>query len=178
MRIKGRAIAIATILAMLMFGAGYAMAAITVTNTTETAGGTYVNPGAISGWALSATDPVAVAVIPSSGLTAASTTVGTPSVLPGAATSYSVGTVTAGDIAQVLHFSETAAAPVSTEIEITFTLSSASVVTTTVYVETQAAPAAYTMTFYLDAGSAAGASVTINYAEQISQQCSAVGTCP
>jgi len=170
-------ILVATILAMVTFGSGYAMAAISVSNGTETAGGNYVNPSSISGWGLSATDPSSVALIPSSGTTASSTIVGTPTVLTTSA-SYTVGTVTAGDIAQVMKFAETASAPISTEIEITFTLSAASTTTTTIYLETQASPSAQTFTMYLDAGSASSGSVTINSAVQISQQCSAVGTCP
>jgi hypothetical protein len=176
---RTRAIFLATIMAMVTFGTGYALAAISVTNSAETAGGNYVNPNAIAGWSLAATSPTAVGVIPASGTTAASTTVGTPSVLPSSATSYTVGTVTAGDVAQILRFAETTSAPANTEIEITFTLNTgAGTTTTTVYVETQASTVAQTFTFYLDAGSAASSSVTLNFAEQVSQQCSAVGTCP
>lgn len=173
-RVKGRAIAIATIVAMVTFGVGYAVAAATVTTTTETANGNYVNTAGPAGWSLLSP---AVAFVPSSGLSAASTVVGTPTVFTTSA-SYSVGTVTAGDVGQVFKFSETASAPASTELEITFTVSAASVTVTTVYVETQATPTANTMAFYVDVGSAASTSVTINYAGQVSQQCSAVGTCP
>jgi len=155
------------------------MAATTVANSSLLSGGNYAADNGISWWTV-ATNPISVTIVPSSVPTAASTTVGTPTTLPATGQSYGVGTLTAGDIAQTFKFSEATSAATSTELEITFTLSTSSVTTTTVYVETQStAPGtAQTWVFYMDAGSAASASVTINYAEQVSQQCSSVGTCP
>lgn len=175
-KLQARLIAVATILAMVTLGAGYALAAVTVTNSSESASGQYTGGSAITGWAL-ATNPTSVVVMPS-GLTGISTTAGTPTVIAGTA-SYSAGTVTAGDIGQIVRFAETASAPSNTEIEIAFTLNTGSGTTSVVaYLETQATPAAGTYTFYLDAGSASSATVTINYVVEIAQQCSAVGTCP
>jgi hypothetical protein len=176
-KLSGRLIVLGTIIAMVTLGIGYAIASVTITNTSESAGGTYVGGQAITGWALAA-NPTSVVTIPS-GLSAVSTTVGTPSVLAGASASYAVGTVTAGDIGQIVRFSETAGAPVSTEIEIAYTLvTGAGTTSTTAYVETQATAGAYTYTFYLDAGSATSATVTITSVTEIAQECSAVGTCP
>jgi len=177
-RVPARAVYAATIVALITFGAGYAFAAISVTNSTETGQGNYVNTAALAWWSLSAANPAAVGVVPSSVPAALSTTVGTPTVLAGTATSYMVNTGTAGHIAQIMKFAETGAAPANTEVEISITVSATTSVSTTVYVETQAAPAALTFTLYIDVGDASTATVTINYAEQISQQCSAVGSCP
>jgi hypothetical protein len=179
-RIAGKTVYIATILAIVTFGAGFALAAVTVTNSTLNGGGNYVNNSPITWWTTS-TSPAAVAAVPSPVPTVASTTVGTPTVLAATGQNYEVGSGTAGDIAQIFRMTEATSAVANTEIEIVFTLSTgAGTTTTTVYIETQTSipGTAQTFSFYMDAGSAASASVTINYAEQVSQQCSAVATCP
>lgn len=179
-KISVRTVYVATAVALITFGAGYAFAAISVTNGTLTGGGNYVGNAALAYWSLSAGNPTAIGVVPSAVPGSVSVTVGTPTVLPATATSYMVNTGTAGDIAQVLKYTETTAAPLNTEIEVTITVSAASVISTTVYVETQATAlgANTVFTFYVDVGSASAATVTVSYAEQISQVCSAVGTCP
>ena len=183
-RISGRLIGVATIVAMVTFGAGFALASLTVSNSTGSTGnGNYLSDSSLAYWGLSATNPTTVGVAPSGGLTAVSTTLATPSQLNGGGgTLYSVGTVTTGDIVQILRFSETTSAPLSTEVEINFSISTGSgLTTTTAYIETQASAPGSTLTysFYLDAGSAASSSVMINYAIQISQQCSVLDTtCP
>ena len=179
-RVPAKGIYAATVIALLTFGAGFAFAAISVSPSTETGQGNYVNTASIAWWSLSASNPGAVAVVPSTVPTSLSTTIGTPTVLPASATSYMVGSGTAGHIAQVMKFTETTAAPINTEVEVTVTVNAASTTTTTVYIETQsAAPSAnIVFTLYIDVGDASAATITINYAEQISQQCSSVGSCP
>ncbi len=181
-RVPARAVYVATVLALITFGAGYAFAALSVTTGTETGAGNYVGTAGIAWWSLSATNPGAVQTVPTALPTVLSTTVGTPTVLAGVATNYLIGAGTAGNIAQVLKFSETAAAPASTELEIFVSFNTGAgagtTTSTTVYVQTQVAPGAIVFTMFIDVGNAAAGTITINFTEQISQQCSAVGTCP
>ncbi|HYA71169.1 MAG TPA: hypothetical protein VEH28_07380 [Thermoplasmata archaeon] len=165
---------------MITFGAGYAFAALTVTNSTETGGGNYVNTAALSWWSLSA-NPGAVGVVPSAVPASVNTTVANPTRLPAAGTNYMVNTGTAGHIAQLMKFTEAATAPGNTEVETSITVNTGTgTISVTIYIETQITPpgTAQTFVFYIDVGDASAATITINYAEQISQQCSAVGTCP
>jgi hypothetical protein len=181
-RIAGKTIYIATILSIVTFGAGFALAAVSVTNATENASGNYQNTAAITGWSESSGK---LGTIPSTLPTVGSTCTLAAPCSTGTIQSISViasGTAASGDIAQVFVFSETASLTALTEVELTFTLNTASGSTTfsntNIYVESPTPAAAETVTIYLDAGSAASATVTINFAEQFSQQCSAVGTCP
>jgi hypothetical protein len=171
---------IATAVALITFGAGYAFAALSVTNGTETGGGNYVNTAALTWWTLSA-NPGAVGVVPAAVPASVSTTVTIPTVLPAAGTNYMVNTGTAGHIAQLMKFTEATTAVANTEIETLIVVNTGTGTTTvTMYVETQSTipGTAQTFVFYIDVGDASAATVTINYAEQISQPCSAVGTCP
>jgi hypothetical protein len=183
-RISSRIIYIAVIASVVTFLAGYAIAGLTVTNSSQSGNGNYVGAGNIPWWSDANTPAAAVKVIPSSGTSAVSVVQGTNTLLPSSATSYTVGTVTAGDIAEVLVFSELSSASLSTFFEVVFTLSTGAgptVTTTTAYLETQATAPGGTIlfTFYLDAGSASSSSVTINSVQQISQLCgSTAASCP
>ncbi len=178
-RVPARAVYVATVLALITFGAGYAFAALSVTSGTETGQGNYVGTAGIAWWSLSATNPGAVQTVPTAVPAALSTTVGTPTVLAGVATNYMIGAGTAGHVAQVLKYTELASAPANTEVEIFVTMNTgAGTTTSTVYVETQGVPALLVFTMFIDAGDASVGTVTINFTEQITQQCSAVGACP
>ncbi len=171
----------ATALAMVAVVGGWAMASLTITQgANETGGGEYHGAAALTYWSESASG---LATQPGTLPTAVSTTVTAPTVLAGAATNYAVNAAVAGDVAQYWKFTETTAAPVSTEVEIQFTVSTGAtptVTSVTVYIETQtAAPgAAIVFTLYYDLGSPATGTITLNSVTQIDQQCSAVGTCP
>jgi len=180
-KIRGRAIYAATALALLALTVGYALAAVTVTNGSESGNGNYVNANALAWWTTSAANPAGVYTVPGATPAVLSTTIGTPTVLAAAGQNYGINAQTAGDVAQIFKFTEAAGAPANTEVEIQFQVSTgAGTTVTNVYIESQAAPpgAAQTFVLYFDAGSAAGGTVTINYGEQISLQCSAVGSCP
>ncbi len=181
-KVSRNVVYLATAFCLVTFGAGYVLAATTVSNASLSSGGNYISDTPLTWWTPSTSTPSGITTVPGPAPPAVSQLPATPTVLPTVGTSYSVGTTTAGDIAQTIKLIEGTAAPVNTELEIVFTLSTgaSTITTTTVYVETQsAAPGtAQTFTFYMDAGSAASTSVTINYAIQVSQQCPSVGTCP
>jgi hypothetical protein len=171
-----------TLIAMLVLTGGWvAAASFTVTqSTTETGGGNFHGTSSLTYWTESS---VGVATQPSTLPTVLSTTVGTPTVLAGTATNYGVNAPTANDLAHYWKFLEATSAPVSTELELQFTVSTGAVpvITEVVdYVETQAtAPgAAITFAVYYDLGSAASGTITLNSVTEVSQVCGSVGTCP
>ena len=169
---------IATTLAAITFAVGFGAAASLVISagTAENGGGASHATNALTYWTEA---NVGVGGQPAVLPTTLSTTVGTPTVLAAAGTNYAINTPTAGDIVHFWKFTEATTAPVSTELELQFTVSGASTLQSTVYIETQAtAPAtAQTFVLYYDLG-APGTTITINSVLQIVQTCSAVGTCP
>jgi aryl-phospho-beta-D-glucosidase BglC (GH1 family) len=176
-----RTVYVATAFALLAVVAGFGIAAsFTVTSGPALAGsGEYHATTSIAWW--SETD-VGVSVQPTALPTTASATVGSPTVLV-AGTSYGVNAAVANDVAQYWKFSEATTVSVNTELEVSFTVSTGAgptITTLTVYIETQAvAPgAAVTFGFYYDLGNAVTTTITLNSVTEISQQCSAVGTCP
>jgi hypothetical protein len=181
-KVPGKAIYVATALAMVAFGFGYAMAAsLTISSgASENGGGVYHATDSIAWWSETSVGLGTVA----SGLTQLSGTAGSPTVLAATNQSYAVNAPTAGDVSHVFHLQEAASGvPANTEIEMVFSISTGSVptvTTLTVYLETQAAPpgAVHTFTLVYDLGSAASGSIVLNDVQQISEQCSAVGTCP
>lgn len=179
-RLTRKGIYVAIAIALITFGAGYAAAASIVSSSALSANGTANSDVGIGWWTESGS---AIQVMPASGTTSVSLDSAHPTVLPAAGTDYTVGTATAGDIAQVVEFSENTNATTGAELEITFTFSTGStptITTTQAYLQIQASdPAtAQTFAFYLDAGSAAHAAVTINSVTEISQVCSGAGSCP
>lgn len=183
-KVSTKVIYLAVIASLVTFVTGYALAGLTVTTGTQSGNGQYVASGNIAWWSDGNTPAAYVGVIPSSGTSAVSVTQGTNTQVPAAATSYTVGTVTAGDIAEILKFTESSGAPAATYFEVVFTISTGAgptITTTTAYLETQStSPSSnYAFTFYLDAGSAASASVTINSVQEIGQLCgSTAASCP
>jgi len=123
------------------------------------------------------------AVIPATFLRLWSGAVAAPSRLAHFSGMDRINAVTAGDMALVWVFNETAGFATSTEIEINFHIQYLAGVTftttsITVYIESQrAAPTGpFTYTVYWDSGHATG--VTFVRQLEVAQVCSLVGTCP
>lgn len=181
-RPKNRQIIGATVIALLALAGSWVMAAsFAITNgNVETGGGAYHGTALLAFWSESS---VGVGSQPGPLPTLLSTTIGAPTVLAGAAANYAINAPVAGDVVHFWKFAETTAAPVNTEVQIQFTVSSGAVpvvTQVTVYIETQAvAPGAtITYTLYYDLGSPVAGTITLNSVTQVGLQCSAVGTCP
>jgi len=181
-RFPRRTVYVATAFTLLAVVAGFGLAAsFTITNGPAiNGGGEYHATNSIAWWTEAS---AGVAIIQTPVPATLSANVAAPTVLAGAATSYSVNAATANDVGQYWRFTEATTAVVNTELEIAFTVSTGAVPTVTTqiaYVETQAAApgAAITFTIYYDLGSAATATITLNSVSELAQQCSAVGTCP
>lgn len=121
-----------------------------------------------------------VFAIPTPAPAQASTNPAAPTVLPAAGARYSVNAATAGQTGVRWVFSETAAAPASTELELRFVVGlSAAAVDLTVYVELQAAAhGTFTYRFFWDAGTVAPTSITISTMQTTVLACTSVGHCP
>jgi hypothetical protein len=181
-RLTRRTVWIATALAMAAVIGGWTVAAaFTVQQgNTETGGGAYHGTSSLTYWTETS---VGVGSEPSTLPAVISTTVGTPTVLGGAAANYAVNTPVATDVVHFWKFTEAAGAPVSTELELQFTVSTGAgptITQVTSFVETQATSpgAAIVFTIYYDLGSPASGTITLNSVTEISQTCSAVGNCP
>jgi len=177
-RFPRRTVYVATAFTLLAVIAGFGIAAsFTVTQGPAiNGGGVYHATNSIPWWTEAS---AGVAVIQTPVPATLSATSATPTVLAGAATSYSVNAA----IGQYWKFTESAGATASIELEIAFTVSTGAVpavTTTIVFVETQATTpgAALTFTVFYDLGSPASGTITLNSVSELSQQCSAVGTCP
>jgi hypothetical protein len=162
---------------LAVFVAGLAAGAWTThSGPNETATGTDVPAKVLAYWSFEA---ATVTTIPGTVPGAASSSVSTPTVLPSGTAGYVVNTATAGHGAVEWVLLEHSTAPASTEIELTLvdtTGTTPSTTSNTVFVETQSSvPGTTAYDFYYDAG--AGALVFDN-AQETSQPCSAVGTCP
>jgi hypothetical protein len=179
--VSPKVVYVATALCLVTFGAGYVLASTAVTHTVQSANGNYVVENPISWWTLPTGNPTAISVVPSTLPTSLNTTAALPTRLGSVAQGYLVNTGVSGDIAQSFKFTETTAAPAGAELELSFVVSLGSgTINATVYLETQTSPPGSPLTFvlYLDVGSAASSTVTINYAIEIAQLCSSVGSCP
>ena len=181
-RFPRRTVYVATAFTLLAVVAGFGLAAsFTVTNgPTINGGGEYHATNSIAWWTEAS---AGVAIVQTPVPATLSATAATPTVLAGAAASYSVNAATANDVGQYWKFTEATTAVVNTELEIAFTVSTGTTPTVTTaiaYVESQAAApgAAITFTIYYDLGSPATATITLNSVSELSQQCSAIGTCP
>lgn len=165
-----------------MFVAGYSLAAaLTITSgPSETGNGNFESTTSIPWWTQAS---VGLSSIPTSVPTALSTTVGSPTVLAATGQAYMINTGVANDVNHFFKFTEAATAVANTELELVFTVSTGAgptVTIVTVYVETQSTipGSAQTFTLDYDLGSAGSGSIVLNSVQQVSQTCSAVGTCP
>jgi hypothetical protein len=180
-RFARRTVYVATGFALLAVVAGFGMAAFTIQQGPAINGAGIANgANAITWWTESG---VGVSVQPTVLPAVVSGLVGTPTVLAAVATNYGVNAPVLNDVAQEWKFTEATGAAASTELELSFTVSTGvvpAVTTLIVYVETQAAPPAggATFTFFYDLGSPGAGTITLNSVTEIAQQCSAVGTCP
>ncbi len=181
-RFTRRGVFFATLLALATIIGAYAGAASFSIGLgiTQTGNGTYHATSQLAYW--TETD-VGVAAQPVALPPTLSTLVGAPTVLAGAGTSYAINPAVAGDVTHFWKFQEATGAPASTEIELQFQVSTGVVVSislVTVYVETQAVVpgSAQTFTLYYDLGSPAAGTITLNSVTEISQACTAVGSCP
>jgi hypothetical protein len=180
--VPAKTIYTATMLAILTFAAGYAIAAtFSVTNgPNENGNGNYEAAGSIPWWTQSA---VGLGSVPVSVPTALSSAVGTPTTLAATGQMYMINAGTTGDLDHFFTFTEASSAVASTELVLTFTISTGSTPspsTVTVYVESQTTvpTSAQTYTLAYDLGSAASGTIVLDSFQQISQQCVSVGSCP
>ncbi|MFI5414564.1 MAG: hypothetical protein ACHQ16_02720 [Candidatus Lutacidiplasmatales archaeon] len=172
----------ATLLALLTFAAGYAIAAtFSVTNgPNENGNGNYEAAGSIPWWTQSA---VGLSNVPVSVPAALSSAVGTPTTLAATGQMYMINAGTTGDLDHFFAFTEAPSAVASTELVLTFTISTGATPTANtviVFLETQGTvpTSAQTYTLAYDLGSAASGTIVLDGFQQISQQCSSVGSCP
>lgn len=114
---------------------------------------------------------------------ALSATVGAPTRLAAAGSSYALDAATAGHLAVEWVFTEATGIAPNLELEISYSVEYAAGGTThtasgTVYVETQATAPGANIVFdiYWDGGAAAG--LTFGAETEISQVCASVGSCP
>ena len=151
-----------------------------ITASGETANGVRTSTEFLTHWQQTGSQSGNVPFVVPAGL---STIAAAPTRLGAGSTRYMANAGVAGDIAVVWVFSETVGMAVNTEIELGFVAhylvgTTATSVSTTLYVETQAAAIGATnaYTIYYDTGQTTG--VTYETQFEISQVCSAVGTCP
>jgi len=145
----------------------------------ETGSGAYHGTAALTYWTETTAGVTTQAGTPA----VLSAIMATPTVLPAAGISYGVNAPTLNDVTHFWKFTEATTSPVSTELELEFTVSSGAVpviTLVTVYIQTQAVipGTAVTFTLFYDLGSASSGTITLNSVTEISQQCGAVGTCP
>lgn len=157
------------------FSVGWVTASASVASSTESATGANNAEVVMNWWTLQTT---ATDVIPGSVPATASTNPSSPTVLPTANASWVLGSAKTGDHAIRLDFQEKGApAAIEFELTVTFVNGSAGSVTDTVYVETQlpSPTGAIPFSFYLDGGTAPPGFESVY---EVSQQCSAFGSCP
>ncbi|MCI4335714.1 MAG: hypothetical protein L3K17_00745 [Thermoplasmata archaeon] len=158
------------------FSGGVIGAALTVKSGTETADGAAETGAAITWWSQTA---ISLATIPSPAPGVANASETTPTLLTGSNASYVFVTAKANDSALRWDF-QLKTPPVLTEFELTVTilnLSASTPTSVTVYLETPATSPSGTVlvSLYFDQGAGAAGFRNVS---QVSQECSAFGTCP
>jgi hypothetical protein len=171
----GRVVYVITGVAAIAFIAGLVVAAvsgISPTVSTQNSNENIVNTSPISWLALG--NP-GLKLVPSPIPSAASATVGTPSVVSNG-TSLALGSVTAGAEAESFTLTFTSA-PASTEVVWQLWFNGSGVTTITVYLETPASAFSGSVTFFYQLAPAGGTFV-LNQVTSVAQQCTTVGNCP
>lgn len=169
-------VAVVVALGLGAFTSGVVAASLTIHSGPEMARGSTESGTAITWWAQTA---VSMEQIPFPVPATANATGAAPTLLTGANTSYVLGAAVPNDTAVRWDF-QLKSPPLLTEFELTFSvlnLTGSSATTMTVYLETPSTAPAGTVlvSLYLDNG----AGVTgFRSASQVSQQCSAFGSCP
>lgn len=168
-------------LVLLSFVGGLVLALTITAGTSDRGSGAYEGSTELAYWTLAGTFADTMhGALPG----AASTTVGTPTVLPASTQSYRINAATIGNAAVRWNFTEGTSSPVNTEIEITFTIAyaiSGANSTIKIYLETQGTAPASPLVFQLyydSGGTGAPGSSAVQAFVQLSQQCAGIGTCP
>jgi hypothetical protein len=165
---------------VLLVSVGIVSASFVLQSNSGHAGGVENGSVFLKNWqqtgALSSATPAPVPALV--GLTASA-----PTRLPAAAASFGLDAGVNGHQALEWTFSESVGILVNQEIEVSFNVqysigATAHTTTVTAYLESQAATigAPLSFNFYWDTGAATG--ITFTTESEISQACSAVGTCP
>ncbi len=176
-RLAGFALAIGVLLLSTAF---VAAASLRIGSSTESFGGQESPTSYLADWEETGAGPSATpAPVPAE----LSASMAAPTRLASVATSYLVNAGTADHTALAWSFTQATGLATNLELELAFTLhwtndGTAETGSVTVYVETQAAAigAALAFTLYFDAGAATGIVFVSQY--ELTQSCSAVGTCP
>lgn len=169
-------VALAVALGVVAFLAGALAGSLSIGSGLESGKGATEVGNAITWWGETA---VTLTLIPSPVPATANASAATPTLLTTANTSYAVGAVKANDSAIRWDF-QLKAPPVLTEFEITVTvlnLTAASAATFTVFLETPATAPTGTVLVSLFVDNGAG-TTGFQAVSQLSQQCTAFGTCP
>lgn len=166
--------------ALLLSTAFVAAASLRIVSSSESFGGQESPTSYLADWEETGAAP---STTPTPVPTELSATMAAPTRLATAATSYVVNDGTAGHTALAWSFTQATGLATNLELELSFTLhwtnaGTAETGSVTVYVETQAAAigAALAFTLFFDAGAATGIVFVSQY--ELTQSCSAVGTCP
>ena len=177
-RVAPFAVLVAVGVALTSLGVAAALGTQVLQGTVESGQGAYVAEHPLTYWTWHET---ALGTIPAPAPARASVTAGAPTVLPRFRGSYTIDASVAGQVSVSWTFQQTTAAPVATELLITFVDGLGPPTSTvSVYVETNAralgAPA--TFVFYWDAGTFAPGSLVIETMTVTVQACTAIGVCP
>lgn len=178
-RVALYAIAIAAVIAASGFGIAAGLGTQVLKGGGETGEGSQVSESGPAYWtwtsAIVATIPVAVPG-------AVSHAAATPTRLPRAfGTNYAINAATTGQTSVAWTFTETTAAPRSSELMITFVDGLSGTATTVVaYLETSARVPfeSLTFVFYWDAGTVAPTGLEISSLSETVRSCTAIGVCP
>ena len=162
---------VATAAAIVALTAGFALASIALTNSSQQAGGNYVSAtGAVTGLTYTVT---VLGATTNPAPAAPSGTAGSPQAVAAGANALCLNTCTAGDLAEEVSYTFTTSMTGSVQITIQVT-ASAGGGTTTLYVKQAATAVAGTLLLTWDLGSASSTLTAVTLADQ---QC-ATATCP
>ena len=172
-RVHGRAIYLATIVAIFGLVGGFALASIALSTTSQNAEGNYVNSaGSVTGLTYSSTVLSATAS-PAPGASTGSAT--TPQTVAAGTNAFCANTCTANDYAEIITYAFTTSMTGSVEITVHVS-TSASTGTATIYLAQATTATSGTIVITWDLGSA---SLTLNSVTLTAQQCTgAAGACP
>ncbi len=170
-----------TAVALLLLGGAWTVAASlsVAPGATEVGGGAFHSTQDLTYFAEA---DAGVTTVSNPSVAVLSPAVATPTVLAGASASYGVNALTMSDPAQFWVFTESTAAPVNTEVELQFWVSTGAgptVAHLALYVETQAtAPGSpLTFTLFYDLGNPGSGSIALDSVFELSQACPSVGSC-
>lgn len=172
-RVHGRAIYLATIVAIFGMVGGFALASIALSTTNQNAEGNFVSSaGAVTGLTYTSTVLGATA---SPAPSASTGSAATPQALVAGANAFCANTCTASNYAEIVTYTFTTSLTGSVQITIQVS-TSAGTGTATLFLAQANTPTSGTISMTWDLGSA---SVTLNSVTLTAQQCTgAAGACP